>query len=137
MKKYFFMQPRQTGKTTKAMYEYVKDPENTIFVTYKHINIKKIHDKVGGNIKNFVSSGEFINRTKGITLKNVILDEYMFFDNKESIYKEIIERGAENIFIHSTSNKIYNKNLFDLVKENKEIYSFNELLKKYDKTYDK
>jgi len=53
MRKVFLIQPRQSGKTTKAMYEFVKDPDNTIFVAHSYDMAKRIHDRVGGNIKNF------------------------------------------------------------------------------------
>ena len=32
MNKYFIMQPRQSGKTQKAIYEYLKNPEDSLFI---------------------------------------------------------------------------------------------------------
>ena len=132
MKKVFLMQPRQSGKTTKAMYEFVKDPDNTIFVTHSYDKVKHIHDRVGGNIKNFTSSNQFKNKIIGRRPKNIILDEYMFFKNRDEIYKEIQVIKPENVYIFSTSDKLYDKKLFDFVKENKRTTSYQDLLKKYE-----
>lgn len=131
MRKVFLMQPRQSGKTTKAMYEFVKDPDNTIFVTHNYDMVKHIHDRVGGNIKNFTSSSQFSNKIIGIRPKNIILDEYMFFKNRDEIYKEIQVIQPENLYIFSTSDKLYDKKLFDFVKENKRTISYHGLLEKY------
>lgn len=131
MKKVFLIQPRQSGKTTKAMYEFVKDPDNTIFVTHSYDMVKHIHDRVGGNIKNFTSSNQFKNKIIGRRPKNIILDEYMFFKNRDEIYKEIQVIQPENVYIFSTSDKLYDKKLFDFVKENKRRTSYQDLLKKY------
>ena len=131
MRKVFLMQPRQSGKTTKAMYEFVKDPDNTIFVTHSYDMAKHIHDRVGGNIKNFISSNQFKNKIISKRPKNIILDEYMFFRNRDEIYKEIQVINPENVYIFSTSDKLYDKKLFDFVKENKRTTSYQDLLKKY------
>jgi len=131
MKKVFLIQPRQSGKTTKAMYEFVKDPDNTIFVTHSYDMVKHIHDRVGGNIKNFTSSHQFKNKIIGRRPINIILDEYMFFKNRDEVYKEIQVIQPENVYIFSTSDKLYDKKLFDFVKENKRTTSYKDLLIKY------
>lgn len=113
------------------MYEFVKDPDNTIFVTHSYDMVKRIHDRVGGNIKNFTSSNQFKNKIIGRRPKNIILDEYMFFKNRDEIYKEIQVIQPENVYIFSTSDKLYDKKLFDFVKENKRRTSYQDLLKKY------
>jgi hypothetical protein len=131
MRKIFLMQPRQSGKTTKAMYEFVKDPENTIFVTHNYDMVKYIHDKVGGNIKNFTTSNQFHNKIIGRRPKNIILDEYMFFKNRDEIYKEIQVIQPKNVYIFSTSDKLYDKKLLDFLKENKRATSYQDLFIKY------
>jgi hypothetical protein len=131
MRKVFLMQPRQSGKTTKAMYEFVKDPDNTIFVTHNYDMVKYIHNRVGGNLKNFTSSNQFKNKIIGRRPKNIILDEYMCFKNRDEIYKEIQVIQPDNVYIFSTSDKLYDKKIFDFVKENKRTTSYQELLQKY------
>jgi hypothetical protein len=131
MRKIFLMQPRQSGKTTKAMYEFAKDPENTIFVTHNFDMVKHIHNRIGGNIKNFTSANQFHNKIIGRRPKNIILDEYMFFKNRDEIYKEIQVIQPENVYIFSTSDKLYDKQILDFVKENKRTTSYQDLLIKY------
>ncbi|MFA5297857.1 MAG: hypothetical protein WC389_06570 [Lutibacter sp.] len=131
MRKVFLMQPRRSGKTTKAMYEFVKDPDNTIFVTHNYDMVKYIHNRVGGNLKNFTSSNQFKNKIIVRRPKNIILDEYMFFKNRDEIYKEIQVIQPENVYIFSTSDKLYDKKIFDFVKENKRTTSYQDLLQKY------
>lgn len=131
MRKVFLMQPRQSGKTTKAMYEFVKDPDNTIFVTHNYEMVKYVHNRVGGNLKNFTSSNQFKNKIIGRRPKNIILDEYMFFKNRDEVYKEIQVIQPDNVYIFSTSDKLYDKKIFDFVKENKRTTSYQDLLQKY------
>jgi hypothetical protein len=131
MKVIFLIQPRQSGKTTKAMYEFIKDPDNTLFVTRNRLMSKEICDMVGGNMKNFTDSHFFNSRVIGINFKNIILDEYMFFLNKDEIYKTIQAIKPDNVYIFSTSNKKYNKDLLNFVKENKSTHSYQGLILKY------
>lgn len=131
MRKVFLMQPRQSGKTTKAMYEFLKDPDNTFFVTHDDDMVEYIHNRVGGNLKNFASSNQFKYKILGRRPKNIILDEYMFFENRDEIYKKIHVIKPENVYIFSTSDKLYDKKIFDFVKENKRTTSYQDLLQKY------
>ena len=131
MRKEFLMQPMRSGKTTKAMYEFVKDPDNTIFVTHNYEMVKYVHNRVGGNLKNITSSNHFKYKIVGRRLKNIILDDYMFFKNRDEIYKEIQVIQPDNVYIFSTSDKLYDKKIFDFVKENKRTTSYQDLLQKY------
>ncbi len=133
MNKIFLIQPRQSGKTTKAMYEFVKDPDNTIFVTHCYDAIKYIHNRIDGKTKNFTSANQFHNNIIGKRPKNIILDEYMLFENKDKIYKDINRIQPENVYIFSTSNKVYNKKIFDIVKENKRTMSYTDLIENCDR----
>ena len=133
MNKIFLMQPRQSGKTTKAIYTFLKDPENTIFVVHNSNTIEYIHDKVGKNIKNCISSKQFHNKIIGKqTPKTIILDEYMLFKNKDEIYKIVQVIQPENVYIFSTPDKLYDKKLIDFVKEHKHTTSYQDLLLKYE-----
>lgn len=71
----YLIQPRGSGKTTKAMYEYMKDPANTIFVTHDMNTSKYVRSIVGGNFKNFISCDNFICSMRGRRPKNIILDD--------------------------------------------------------------
>lgn len=116
MKKYFLLQPRQSGKTTKALYEYSKDPENTIFVAFNRDNADRACKSIGGDRKRFLTAERFMYSMRGYHIKNIILDEYMFFPNKKEIYDTIHIHNPENVYIFSTSNKMYDEVLFKLIK---------------------
>lgn len=136
MRTIFLMQPRQSGKTTKAIYEFLKEPDNSIFVVHNNSMLKYIHTIVGSVIeKKIITSNQFHVKIIGNRFKNIILDEYMFFKNKDEIYKYIQLIQPENVYIFSTSDKAYSKKLFDFVKENKCTLNYEELINKYKKEY--
>jgi len=124
------MQSRRSGKTTKAIHEFSKDPENTLFVTHSFDSAKLIKDSV--NSGNIISTSQLKNKTLGWRPKNIILDEYMFFENKAEIY-EIINYyiKPENVHVFSTSDKIYNLEIFNFVKNNKQKMTFHDMLLNY------
>jgi hypothetical protein len=128
MNKYFFLQPRRSGKTTMALYEFSKDPENTIFVSPNTESVEYLKHKVNKEyVNNFISSSRFINFIRGRSVKNLILDEYLIFKNNKEIYKNITLIQPENIYIFSTPCKTYDKEIFELVKNHKKNYSVQEL----------
>lgn len=130
----FLIQPRQSGKTSKALYEYLKAPKDTIFVVHSDPMISFIQIFFGINTKNFTTPKN-INRIvnkRGSKPKNIILDEYMYFDKKDVVWSDVWNISPENLYIFSTSDKAYSKELFDFVKENKpKTYNYEGLLKKY------
>jgi len=138
MKKTFMMQPRQTGKTTIAVYEFLKDPEHTLLVVPNQRMVDHIiHDILRGDGKykwktNIFSSFRFEQLPHIYSnTHRIILDEYMFFDNKELIYKQIqsLSNALDELLIFSTSNKQYKKTLYEFCKNAKyHDFSFNYLL---------
>ncbi len=126
------MQPRQSGKTSKAKYEYLKDPENTLYVVGDSKTAQRIKEQIRSKNANIISCHNF--DLRGRNQKNIILDEYMFFPNKDKVYKEIMRNqvNIDNVYIFSTSNKTYSRYLFNLVKENKKYFSFDEIVEKYE-----
>lgn len=137
MRKIFLIHPRQTGKTDKAIYEYLKDPENTIFVCCNSEMKNYVCNRIGIPPKNkYITYDEnFLSFTKGRRIKNLILDEYMFFKNKEKIYEVVHYLSPENIYVFSTSNKMYDNEIFEFVKKEKqENWSIKSILDSYKKT---
>jgi hypothetical protein len=130
MRTIFLMQPRQSGKTTKAIYEFSKDPDNTVFVTYNELCKKDVVDRFGNTINrnNVITSTAIINKLCSRRPKNIILDEYMLFKNRDEIYETIKVIQPDNVYIFSTSDKVYSKTLFEFVKNNKRTLSYNQLL---------
>lgn len=141
MRKIFLLNPRQSGKTDKAIYEFLKDPDNTIFICHnpnlKDFLCKRINASPKLR-KNFISAAQpnsfsFAYEMKGKQPKNIILDEYMFFQNKREIYEHIMMIRPENVYIFSTSDKMYDEKIFEFVKKNKPNYSLDSLIDFYKK----
>src|SRR5574344_1434024 len=118
---------RQSGKTTTAIYEFLKNPEETLLITFNedmchHIckNFLRVdkHKNIIG-VNKFLSRDLYLNRSK-----TIIIDEYLFFNPEQAIdlYQKIINTNyIENLIIFSTPIKKYNKEVFDLVKKLKPI----------------
>lgn len=125
MNKYFLMQARQTGKTSKAVYEYLKDPLDTVFVVTNEKNKDYIKDKIGDKNANVLTEEEFLTEHYCAS-RNYILDEYMFFKHKKDVYEKINSLDPANLFIFSTSDKVYKKDIFDFIFDLKNSLLFKE-----------
>lgn len=120
MNKYFFINPRYSGKTSKAIYEYLKSPEDTLYVCHNKQTAKEICKSINGISKNFISCKEFETFTLwGTYINNIIFDEYLFFSNKEKVYNKFIQciiYKIQNLYIFSTSNILYDFDLLSQIK---------------------
>lgn len=119
MNKIFLIQPRQAGKTTIAIYEFLKDPENSVLVMHSQNMVEYVHDKLRKKHENVVSCENFAVWSCSRSIKNVILDEYMFFPNKDYIREVIYFLDTKNLFINSTFPKAYPKKLVQLIRDRK------------------
>lgn len=135
MEKIFLMSPRQSGKTDKALYEYLKDPENTIFISPNLQCAQMSCSKINGNKNNFISFGNLENKLVGKRPKTIILDEYMIWGKKEKINSLINYLNPERLLIFSTSDKIYRQEVFDYVKKYKYDFAFYVLESKFLNEY--
>lgn len=118
---------RQSGKTTTAIYEFLKNPEETLLITFNENmchHICKNFLRVDKH-KNIISINKFLNCRMSLSdCKRIILDEYLLFNPELSIdlYQKIINsKFIEELIIFSTPRKKYNKEMFDLVKKLKPI----------------
>lgn len=127
MKKRINVWNRQSGKTTTAIYEFLKNPEETLLITF---NEKMCHHICKNflrvdNHKNIIGVNKFLNCDLYLNgSKTIIIDEYLFFNPEQAIdlYQKIINTSyIENLIIFSTPIKKYNKEVFDLVKKLKPI----------------
>jgi hypothetical protein len=125
MKKTFFIQPRRSGKTTNAIYEFLNDPDNTLFVTL-NFNMRNNFRHISNNV---ISSNQFKDKIHGRKFKTIILDEYLLFKNKIEIYEEIQKIQPDNVYIFSTPDELYDENIINFIKTHKQIFSFNSILK--------
>lgn len=128
MKTLFLMQRSRSNKTTKALYEFSKDPENTLFVS-NHPKIQNIF--LEEFQRNFITAQNFEVHLLGRDFKNFILDDFMYFKNRDIVYNLIRSICPENVYIFSTSDKIYSKEVFDFVKGVKKIMGYNEISESY------
>jgi len=128
MKKTFYLQPRQVGKTTMATYEYLKDPDNTVFIVPKKNIAREICTKLKlQDCRNVMTVKEYINSC-GKTWKRVILDEYLFFSDMKDLYETIYYQNPDEVLIFSTPQVIYDNFLYRTIQQHKHKMSYFELL---------
>ena len=119
MRKIFLLQPRQSGKTERGIYEFQKDPNNTMFVTFNEHMVKYITNRTGYYGKNIVSSNGIRRKLHDIKPNTVILDEYLLYKNKDSVYQAIQESRVKTLFIFTSAGRFYHQDIFDFVKRHK------------------
>lgn len=129
MKKYFFISNRQSGKTHYAIYEFLKDPENSLLVFLNNriknecINVVNIPREFLGNIISSESLKNF--NWKNKKYEKIIFDEYLYMTSKDraDFYLESNFLGLKEIYCFTTPNKLYDAKMFnfirDLKKENR------------------
>lgn len=120
VKKYFFISNRQSGKTTMALYEYLKDPENTVLVCTDGSTRDSAVKRSGiepSKCKNVISADRLSIRGKKI--KRLIFDEYLFIDYEKrlKLHASLMPLGIEEIICFSTPERLYDKNVFEFVVE--------------------
>jgi hypothetical protein len=117
--KTFVISNRQSGKTKLATYEFMKNPENSIFIGYNEVSVEKLpfYEKYRKNVFTTYNANQFI---KGHKIDNVILDEYLCFgiNIRKELYN-LLPTYIKNYFIFSSPNKLYDLELFNYVKEAK------------------
>lgn len=123
MKKYLHISNRQSGKTSKAVYEFLKDPDDTLFISHNYNSARFLFKRLNLDSKyrkNFLCE-ESMTKTKSHEYKKVIMDEYFFFDLKfRKILPSIIyPLGIEEVYAFSTPYCLYDKNMLEFVKEQK------------------
>ena len=128
-KKTLFITPRQVGKTTKIIYEYMKNPTESIVIVHSNSmkqHIVKMLDaanfKMNRKPENIFSQHANIEQLvwycEKHKVKKIFIDEYMCFSYKNMV--KIIElmhhMSDTEIVAFSTSDKLYDKGLFDRIK---------------------
>jgi hypothetical protein len=120
MNKYFFISNRQSGKTHLAIYEFLKNPEESILVVQNYKQIKHIIDKdlIPDNfIEKIISVGSE-NNLRGFKAKRIIFDDYLQIDTikRSELYIDTSIIDPEELFCFSTPNKIYESKMFNFVR---------------------
>lgn len=122
MKKYFFISNRQSGKTHLAIYEFLKEPENSLLIVYDNKQIKNIIDKkiIPDKFLNRIFHYEnFSSKIRGIKFKIVIFDDYLMTSTeiRSEINIGMYATCVEKIYCFSTPSKLYDKNILNFVKQ--------------------
>lgn len=134
MKINYIIAPRQVGKTQAALYEFVKDPGNTYFFTHSHGHqdiirkqLSKFYflqnpdhpPKIYSRETYNIFSVDQLHRLHSIRTNKAIFDEYNLISakKKREIRNEI--HRFKEIYIFTTMSKMYNKEIFDIVKQAK------------------
>ena len=121
----FFIQPRQSGKTSKALYEYFKDPENSFLIVK---NVERVKNRLininKSLLNNIINSNQLTKRIKNKFVNTIIIDDYLFFSPKEKkeLYELINKSYYKDIVIISSADKIYDKKLLNSIKNIKSSY---------------
>jgi len=131
--KYLYIQPRQIGKTTLAIYEYLKNPKESLLIFCNNDMVNNVKKKLvlnGHNdTNNIITQNQIITKIRGKRYKNLILDEYFFFTkkNKREIYENLYLMDLENVIAYTTSDKLYSSVIIDYIRLEKHNYSYTEL----------
>lgn len=127
-----FILPRQSGKSTSAFLQFLQEPESTLLVLMNNklkSSLPKSHHNII-SISDLNKPGTLFNKQ----IKNIILDEYYFYKNKEKefAYSIFASLSINNLTILSSADKFY---YLDFINELKSLDSFsrstliNELIK--------
>ena len=121
----FDIQPRQTGKTTSLINRALLN-KNGLFLTMNMrslLNINRTYNPKKYGIDTKTSSdfiNDFMSYEKDFNYKNIYIDEYLFYDEKEqAVLNYIISDCFDdnlNVYIKTTASKLINKNLYNLVR---------------------
>jgi hypothetical protein len=125
MKQIFVMLPRRAGKTTYATYEFAKDPYNSLYVTLNTTSARRLWIYKESTKERIISYNNFTETYRRLMPQNVILDEYLFFENRKQIYKEVYKKS--NVYVFTTTDRIYNKHVYQKILENKKQKKFSLL----------
>ena len=135
----FFIMPRQSGKTTLAIKEFMENPDdNVLFVenqNYVRSIVGIINDMgfklTATQLNNIVSSTK---RLQGKRPKKIIFDEYSLLNKLEKIaVKNFVYILKASVTIFTTIDNNYNKELLDIVRTaKKDDISLDDIVKIVD-----
>lgn len=136
MKKYFYIDKRQVGKSKKALDIFMNNPEHTLFYTINNKCTLEIKKRINENnfklvsefpFKNHVKSINFFNQRSLMELKTplsnittLIFDEYLFYDITFRIH--IVEnlihfKNLKQIYCFSSPTEIYLQEDFEFIND--------------------
>lgn len=119
MNKIFHISNRNSGKTSLAVYEFLKDPENSLLINsseQSYESIKKTGILDEKYLENFILKTPDIN---SVNYKRIIFDDYLFLtvDLREYYSKKFDNEKIKEIICFSTPKILYSKKMYNFVKE--------------------
>lgn len=124
MKKHFFISNRNSGKTHLAFYEFVKDPTHSLIILslQKNINLLMNSNLVDEKFtRNIIYYEDFMDFKETSGFKKIIIDDYLSINSilRERIHEKIFQLETQEVFCFATAQKIYDKKMFNFIKEMK------------------
>ena len=113
---FFILQPRQSGKTTVAISEFLLDPERTVFVSPNFQCARDASKRSGAPNRLFISANNFTLKMRGHRPYNIIMDEYLYYENIRELYSFIPIMETRNLYIFTSAKKQYERRVFEYVK---------------------
>lgn len=113
-----FITPRQVGKTRHGIFQFLLDPENTVWVAENRDMIPRfIKHEYKSNTALVGNRQDVQNYFRSRRYRRAILDEYLFTDikNRYVLNECLVLAQVEEVTILSTPKKLYDKFLFEYV----------------------
>lgn len=125
-----FILPRQVGKTQRVYERFIEYPHETIVLfhslrEYKR-NVKKYNLFKEYKNRLFLAN-QSVNAFAPVNFSRVIFDEYFHYNKRGEIYNYFKSR-SNNIYIYSTSDKLYNSGVVELLQKFKGRYPYSKLI---------
>jgi hypothetical protein len=108
--KIFNIQPVKSGKTASAIFKFLDDSKNTLFICKDSFHAEEVLSKIGDSCSpNIIASTELEFIKSNINkYTSIVIDDYLAFTNKKDIYLCIKNFArAKNIYIYSSLNKSF------------------------------
>lgn len=120
MKKTFYMLPRQCGKTTMAIMEFLRSPETTLIITFNQGSAQDIRNKIKQTDPNIsqmaldnvlpATPNIILDRCIGRKLDKIIFDENMSFKDNVTIemmvYLQPCLSQNSELIVYSSANRV-------------------------------
>jgi hypothetical protein len=121
MNKTILISNRCSGKTKMAVFEFLKEPENTVFIGINKQSIYYINNEFPEYTNRFIVQDFNTQQLRDLEFSKLIIDEYFYFKlkNKIELYNKLNHYNISELYIFSTPNKIYNEHIFNIIKSNK------------------
>lgn len=114
MTRLFIQGQRQSGKTNFALYEFMKDPSESLLIVHSMNTAKDLQREIRKHFKydditlervfrNIKSASTPDDIYRGVRPRTVVIDEMLLFSNYKELFDMTMKQpDVENIFVYST-----------------------------------